>query len=358
MNHLRPKQEYIDRYDRITVEDCRRRENFHKDYKFPDEDKDTFPHSAAEILHGVASHYSLFGATLSWWEDKDKTINEWMEADRRRDEMLAAAHAPEGIRCLKCRAVLTPGSGSIHDFEGKELVLFFYTCHNKCLPLRAIFDNGEEYKSKPHLCPKCQTKLEEKDERKGKKIQSISTCPNCEYIDTYEFDLETQAEIPDPDYVKDRERFCLTNEQGKKAIDERFQMEQISKFVDEWKKKDEQKEDYELMSKIQQLTVIELEKLLAPLLEKAAYIRLQIGVPEITKDIFLPFTIYDSKSGRNAIESSYDLKRIIKKTLAHTNWRLMSDGISCRLGVLTGRLRAYEREEDLLSLVRQKGPTG
>jgi len=32
-------------------------------------------------------------------------------------------------------------------------------------------------------------------------------------------------------------------------------------------------------------------------------------------------------------------------------WRLMSDGISYRLGYLNGRVRAYEREEDLKQLV-------
>jgi hypothetical protein len=30
----------------------------------------------------------------------------------------------------------------------------------------------------------------------------------------------------------------------------------------------------------------------------------------------------------------------------------MSDGIHYRLGILTGRLKAYEREEDLVEVVR------
>ena len=32
-------------------------------------------------------------------------------------------------------------------------------------------------------------------------------------------------------------------------------------------------------------------------------------------------------------------------------WRLMSDGIHYRLGLLGGRLRAYEREEELVTIV-------
>jgi hypothetical protein len=303
----------------------------------------------------MTSYYDLFGATLHWWENKEKTVNEWMDADRRRDELLATACAPENIRCLKCRALLTPNSGNLHDLDGREHVLFFYTCPNECLPHRALFDSGEEYKPKPHLCPKCQTNLNEKHERiKDEKIVVINTCPNCDYTDTYEIGLNDREEAPDPEYAKDRERFCLTNEQGQKALQERFEMEQIGKLVDKWKEEDEHKEDYEAMRRIQKLTVIELEKLIAPLLEKVEYIRLQFGVPDITKDVFLPFTVYDSKSGRNDRESTHNLARIIKKALTDTNWRLMSDGISYRLGVLTGRLRAYEREDDLLALVRNK----
>lgn len=31
----------------------------------------------------------------------------------------------------------------------------------------------------------------------------------------------------------------------------------------------------------------------------------------------------------------------------------MSDGVSYRVGILTGRLRAYERDEDLLKLIKK-----
>jgi hypothetical protein len=49
-----------------------------------------------------------------------------------------------------------------------------------------------------------------------------------------------------------------------------------------------------------------------------------------------------------------DLKKVLKESLKETNWRLMTDGVDYRLGMLSGRLRAYEREEDLLGLVSQK----
>jgi len=52
------------------------------------------------------------------------------------------------------------------------------------------------------------------------------------------------------------------------------------------------------------------------------------------------------------------LKKLVDRALSDTNWRLMSDGISYRLGYLNGRLRAYEREDDLKTLVEQNIRSG
>ena len=70
------------------------------------------------------------------------------------------------------------------------------------------------------------------------------------------------------------------------------------------------------------------------------------------KDVFIRFSTRDEKSGRVEYHSTKDLRKIINKTLENTAWRLMSEGISYRLGFLSGRLRGYEREEDLIKLVK------
>ncbi len=58
------------------------------------------------------------------------------------------------------------------------------------------------------------------------------------------------------------------------------------------------------------------------------------------------------KGDREEYDSKKALKKLIEGILADTTWRLMSDGISYRLGILTGRLKAHEREEDLMKLVK------
>lgn len=73
------------------------------------------------------------------------------------------------------------------------------------------------------------------------------------------------------------------------------------------------------------------------------------------KDVFVGFSCLDSKSDREDYDSRKTLKKLVDEVLVDTNWRLMSDGISYRLGYLNGRLRAYEREEDLKGLVVKRG---
>lgn len=67
--------------------------------------------------------------------------------------------------------------------------------------------------------------------------------------------------------------------------------------------------------------------------------------------MYVGFNCLDTKSDRKDYDSIKTLEKLVKKALADTNWRLMSDGVHYRLGYLNGRVRAYEREEDLKKLV-------
>ena len=120
------------------------------------------------------------------------------------------------------------------------------------------------------------------------------------------------------------------------------------------KEKEQHKDLYEKATKLKKLKIIELEKHLTFTLKKESYVQLQLGSPEIGKDVIVPFTIHDSNSKRDERESSSDLTKLIKKKLKGTNWRLMTDGVSYRLGMLSGRLRGYEQEEGLVKLVRNQ----
>jgi len=165
------------------------------------------------------------------------------------------------------------------------------------------------------------------------------------------------TKIPDEEFYRYIQKLRKWLEEYVKVVkkwakEKPWEAEQLTRLVDSWKEKEKNKDLYEKLAKIKRLTVIELEKLLTPLLEKESYIHLRLANPEIDRNVVVPFTVQDSKSGRENRTNEYDLKRLFKKVLEDTNWRLMSDGVSYRLGVLTGRLKGYEREEDLIKLVK------
>ncbi|MBF0206765.1 MAG: hypothetical protein HQK53_07725 [Oligoflexia bacterium] len=94
-----------------------------------------------------------------------------------------------------------------------------------------------------------------------------------------------------------------------------------------------------------------MEKMIKEALEKEKYVELSFEKPEITKDVVIPFTVQESDASRGDYDSQNNLIKLIKKTLEDTNWRLMSEGISQRLGILSGRIRGYENEDDLVKIV-------
>jgi hypothetical protein len=71
----------------------------------------------------------------------------------------------------------------------------------------------------------------------------------------------------------------------------------------------------------------------------------------LVKEVTIDFSCLDDKSDRDDYDSRKTLKKSIDKALEETNWRLMSSGISYRLGYLSGSLRAYESDEDIKKLV-------
>jgi len=129
-------------------------------------------------------------------------------------------------------------------------------------------------------------------------------------------------------------------------------IEAMKQLEEKEKDKEENKESYEKVAKLKKLKIIEVEQLLGSVLELQGFIKLHFQTPEIRRDIIIAFSSHDSKD-RQKYQSIKDLKTTIRKTLEGTNWKLMSDGANYRLGMLSGRLRRYEKEEDLLGLVRE-----
>lgn len=151
--------------------------------------------------------------------------------------------------------------------------------------------------------------------------------------------------------AKYRNEFCLTQDEGEKYI---ASQNNFDFFVNRMKENEKKEADprYQKAKTLKKLKVFELQKLLKETLEKEKYIELSFEKPEINKDVIIPFSVQESDINRGDYDSQNNLKKLIKKTLEETNWRLMSDGINQRLGILSGKLRGYENEEDLVKIVK------
>jgi hypothetical protein len=111
------------------------------------------------------------------------------------------------------------------------------------------------------------------------------------------------------------------------------------------------------VGEIKLLKVAQVADLLAKAVAKDDYTEFKLGEPQIGREVAVPFSCLDNQPERDGYTSRTKLKKLITSSLAGTNWRLVSDGVSHRVGYLSGRLRVYEREEDRRNLVdkRAKG---
>jgi hypothetical protein len=192
----------------------------------------------------------------------------------------------------------------------------------------------------------------EKDTRKGKVLTTTYTCPACEHQYKSKLDLTPREKEADPDFEKDRAYYCLRDEKVLKELrDAKWRLEEMARLGEEMKELADNQDLYSAIADLKKPKISELTGLLVPTLEKAGFTEFSLGKPEMNKYVSVGFSCLDSKPDREDAVSRKTLQKAIKNALEPTNWRLMSDGVSYRLGYLSGKLRAYEDEEDLKKLI-------
>ncbi len=287
------------------------------------------------------------------FRNRAETIRKWMDRDQAKDNKLANAVQPSDIICLRCGLTMECTDQELFRYKAgpDEQVLFTFMCSH-CKRGRGIWEGGEEWELPPTPCPKCRSAMISTDERAGNVITTTYTCPKCQHAETSKLDLDEKffPEPIDPHFEEDRKKYCLSPEEG---FDSVRRMDGIKELVDGWKFKEQNKKLFELKAKIKTLPVAELQSLLNPLIEKVGYKNFVLGKPEFLRGVTVEFATQDAKVGRAEYDSRQELKKLLEQALLETNWRLMSDGISYRLGFLTGRLRGVEGEEELLELAKK-----
>jgi DNA-directed RNA polymerase subunit M/transcription elongation factor TFIIS len=358
--YLKERRHYEDRYDAITVGVGRReagsllraRAEFYKNAKLEDEKEKAKMEFWWNRLYWWLVEVPVL---LERWENKNGTISDWMYVDKLLDERLAAARPIFEPRCSHCgkqgmrlrlKELLRRGSG------GGQEVLFMFDCGG-CGKRSTFWQDGTELESLITPCPKCGSALEMDVKAKGRTMTTTYTCVSCGHEKVEKTRLG-EAEKPDPDYERDKKLFCLTDERAATMQAYRQKWQEACSIMDEEMERDSKNDVYDVVSKINIVKIADLIDKLRPAIEAAGFIELRFEKPIIAYEFSIEFSCMDKNSGRTDAQSRAALKKAIVSTLLGTNWRLMSGGISYRLGYLSGRVRAYEDEKDLAELVEKE----
>ncbi len=358
--YLKDNFYYNDLYDLHTIEECldfywsmrKGMEKHRGDKEFKKYSKEEFD----KEVHKCCS-YTINVIKNERYRFKKKTIEEWMERDKKMQDLEDNTDSPSNIYCKKCSSQTKMISKTLHDsYSENTRMTFMFECL-KCKKRQIRYEDGSEWIYVPPKCPKCNHNLETDIKRKHNTTIFIEKCTNCLYFkeDIEDWDKkdkdQKEKEIKDKKLLAEyREEFCLNDKDGAESIASYDRIIAFSKEMEE-KEKKEKDPAFQKAKQLKKLTIVELEQLLLKSLNKKDYIKLNLGVPEMGQYVIVPFTVQEINKKRNDRESDSILKKIIDKVLENTNWRLMSDGISYRLGILSGRLKAYEREEDLMKII-------
>lgn len=359
MKYLNDEQHYVDLYDLLTIKECLGWEKNIIKGNLPKYNGKKIPKEQEPALKKFLVEFPLYFIKGENYIKKAERIREWTENDRQKQEKYDNATEPLNISCLSCGDEMRSTSKELYDFTNESLrVLFFFECPT-CKKRRGVFDTGEEFKSHEQLCPKCQYPVKTTVSKREGKAVWTTKCSHCDYKNVEVDDFDEWKKQRDKERKEDeallqkyRGKYCLPEKEGQEFIHAKNSINQFHQILEDHKRK-ETDPAYGKAKQLKKLSVIELEKLLNKVLEKEKYIKLILDKPEIGLYVIVPFTVQDADTSRKKYDSTHKLQKVIKAVLEKTNWRLMSEGISYRLGYVYGRLKGYEREEDLANLVRK-----
>lgn len=353
MKYLKPETHYQDLYDKFTIEHCRRVIEIHNriDIKKLQQKNEKFSNEQLQNVSNLFLEMELHFKTGERYAKKADTIKDWINRDRAKDQLLENTNPPQLIRCESCASAM--------EFKDKHLwgsdddqVLFFFQCPNNCLPHKFVYDDGRMWTASPQLCEACHKEVEKmEDTRINDIITTTYYCEHCDKTTTDELDLSPKKERVDPDFAKDKERFCLDDKAGHEYLEGRESLKRLKELTDKWEERDKNKELYDRVAKLNRLTIPLLKEHIAKALVGQLYSNLVFEKPDMARIVSISFSV-DDVSNDSDREACQKLKKLLNKLLVDTNWRLMSEGINYRLGILSGRLRVYEKEEELVKLIK------
>lgn len=357
---IKKKSYYEDIFDLLTIEEALRIKNDSPSSDISYSDK--FPTETIKAMRTTVNELLLFFYLGERVKKKKLYLERVMSEDKEKQQFYDSKFEPNHVLCPYCESPVHLIDKTLDDFSSSQLqVIFMYECIG-CKKRSCFFPDGKLKTFPPDECSNCKSNdILEKSVQTPRKTTITSKCNSCGHISETIYDLDeleqSRAErekYKNSLFMSYRSEFCLdeNSKEYKSYIHSLSSLETMKKLTAEFEGNSHDPV-IPLIKSISIKTVIQLEDIINKSIKNKGYDRLVLGVPVIDKDVIIQFTLYDVK-GRPELESTYELKRIIKKALTDTNWRLMSEGITYNLGILSGRLRGYQGEKSIYELARQK----
>jgi len=361
MDYLKDRQEYIDRHDLITIEEClewywdikdsfKKHRNNKEFKKYTDEE---FEEETEKVLSMMLKNMMQLR-----FRDKYKTIDKWMAEDKFLQDKQDNTPEPREVKCIECGCEMKVIMKNLENsYEENPYMLFMFEC-TKCKKRRSVKEDGSEWIYKKPKCPKCKSELKTdiKIDKKADTTTFIESCPKCSYKNVDVSDHKKWKQEQEAKEKRNKEllekyrgKFCYSDEKGKEMVDA-FDALKFGQEVYEYEKSKYDDPAFVKATTLKKIGIVEVEKLLSDVLDKEKYVKFSTDKPEIDRFVIVPFSLQDGDSLRNKRENLRDLETLIIKTLGGTNWRLLSGSLMSRLGFISGKLKGYEQEEDLLEI--------
>ncbi len=363
MDYLKDQQYYIDRYDLATIKKCLEMVEVCKIAYVKGKKEGTNKGLTSKGEWAKASNWLtnqiLYQIVGEKFRRKEETINKWVNDDKLEQNKYDKTPEPQNVLCPECKTRMRVGLKQLDFIDGPLRMMFLFAC-DSCKKKLWVYEDGQIRKSEPQKCPQCASDVSVTLIKEGKnKVIWKTTCSSCGFSETTTDDFEKtrlereEREKHDKNLLNTYRSVYCSDEAGKKAwqyieglpVAEEVYQEQLQKY---------DSQAYQTVISLKKLSILELEKLLTETFEKEKYIHLVLGQPELGKYVIVGFTVQDANVQGRAKTALQDLQKLLISTLEGTNWRLMTDSLSSRLGYLTGRLKGYEREEDFFEIAEAK----
>lgn len=332
-------QFYTDQYDRYTIAELKELElqiveayNKIKINTKMNQGYDSDYFKLQIQYHDTAVHFA---------RQREKLIKSRIYEDEKKDRLIQAVPIPKNVRCNTC---LEQMKFDMFDFvENDSEIIFIFSCIHKHLPKKIVYADGREFYVDKHLCSYCGGKFISTKRETNGKLTFIDTCEQCNKVETIEIDRSVKKILPINE--DERKKYC-TDFIGVHTFYEDLEaITNLSISLDQ---------DSEIaFSKLRQLNIAQVEKVLSEELEKAQFTKVQFEKPKVGRYLTVEFSAQDL-SDRNETNSVKKLVQIIQKALSLTNWRLDVNSVSYKLGFLSAHIKGYSEKDDLLRILKER----